>query len=139
MDDVTPDWMPLLGPVDGCQGLIAAYGMSSHFFKHAPAVGRGLAEYITDGGSSLVDLHLFRPERFREGAAIRSSISVRERRHPVKDSRCTVKFADEYALRLHLMSAVRPLFYRPRRPGRSCSVRIGTVLGRSIRSHSGPR
>jgi sarcosine oxidase subunit beta len=73
VDDVTPDWMPLLGPVDGCQGLIAAYGMSSHFFKHAPAVGRGLAEYITDGGSSLVDFHLFRPERFREGAGIRSS------------------------------------------------------------------
>ena len=73
VDDVTPDWMPLLGPVDGCQGLIAAYGMSSHFFKHAPAVGRGLAEYITDGGSSLVDFHLFRPERFREGAGIRSA------------------------------------------------------------------
>jgi len=68
----TPDWMPYLGPVDGVRGLIAAYGMSSHFFKHAPAVGRSLAELVVDGTSSLIDLAFFRPERIAQGAPIRS-------------------------------------------------------------------
>ena len=72
VDDVTPDWMPYLGPVEGCNGLIAAYGMSSHFFKHAPIVGRSIAEWISTGSSSIVDLAFFRPERFRAGAPIRS-------------------------------------------------------------------
>lgn len=73
VDDVTPDWLPYLGPVEGCDGLVAAYGMSSHFFKHAPAVGRTIAEWITARRSTVVDPALFRPERIRDGAAIRSA------------------------------------------------------------------
>lgn len=72
VDDVTPDWLPYLGRVDGLDGLIAAYGMSSHFFKHGPAVGRSLAELIVDGRSSVMDLPFFRPERLAEGRPIRS-------------------------------------------------------------------
>ena len=72
VDDVTPDWLPYLGHVAGLDGLIAAYGMSSHFFKHGPAVGRSLAELIVDGRSSVLDLPFFRPERIAEGQPIRS-------------------------------------------------------------------
>ena len=72
VDDVTPDWLPYLGRVDGLDGLVVAYGMSSHFFKHGPAVGRSLAELIVDGRSSVMDLGFFRPERIAEGHPIRS-------------------------------------------------------------------
>jgi glycine/D-amino acid oxidase-like deaminating enzyme len=72
VDDVTPDWLPYLGPVEGCEGLVAAYGMSSHFFKHAPVVGRSVAEWLTEGRSTIVDLAFFRPERFAQGKPIRS-------------------------------------------------------------------
>jgi sarcosine oxidase subunit beta len=72
VDDVTPDYLPYLGQVEAIDGLILAYGMSSHFFKHAPIVGRSIAELFVDGESSLVDLEFFRPERFRDNAPRRS-------------------------------------------------------------------
>jgi sarcosine oxidase subunit beta len=72
VDDVTPDWHPYLGPIPECEGLYCAFGMSSHYFKHSPAVGRLLADLITDGSSSLVDVTMFRPIRIEEGDLIRS-------------------------------------------------------------------
>ncbi|MET0346703.1 MAG: FAD-binding oxidoreductase [Casimicrobiaceae bacterium] len=42
--DVTPDWNPVLGPIDGVPGLQVAYGFSGHGFKLAPIVGRLLAQ-----------------------------------------------------------------------------------------------
>ncbi len=42
--DVTPDWNPVLGHVDGAPGLQIAYGFSGHGFKLAPIVGRLLAQ-----------------------------------------------------------------------------------------------
>ena len=42
--DVTPDWNPVLGPIDGVPGLQIAYGFSGHGFKLAPIVGRLLAQ-----------------------------------------------------------------------------------------------
>ncbi len=42
--DVTPDWNPILGPVDGLPGLIVACGFSGHGFKLSPAVGLVLAQ-----------------------------------------------------------------------------------------------
>ena len=41
--DVTPDWNPVLGPVDGVPGLHLAYGFSGHGFKLSPIVGRLVA------------------------------------------------------------------------------------------------
>jgi glycine/D-amino acid oxidase-like deaminating enzyme len=79
VDDVTPDYLPYLGRVEAVDGLLLAYGMSSHFFKHAPAVGRSIAELVVDGASSLVDLEFFRPERFRDDEPRRSP-------HPYPDS-----------------------------------------------------
>ena len=44
--DVTPDWHPLLGPVDGLRGLHLATGGSGHCFKLAPAIGELVAGAI---------------------------------------------------------------------------------------------
>jgi glycine/D-amino acid oxidase-like deaminating enzyme len=67
IDDVTPDWLPYIGPFPGVEGLYCAFGMSSHFFKHCPAVGLAVAELIHDGKSSTFDLSNFRPSRIGEG------------------------------------------------------------------------
>lgn len=66
--DCSPDLQPLLGPVGGYEGLHVAVGFSGHGFKIAPAIGRMLAEKVLHGRSSLVDVDLFRPSRFEEGA-----------------------------------------------------------------------
>jgi glycine/D-amino acid oxidase-like deaminating enzyme len=42
--DVTPDWNPVLGPVEGVPGLHLAYGFSGHGFKLSPIVGRLVAQ-----------------------------------------------------------------------------------------------
>jgi sarcosine oxidase subunit beta len=47
--DVTPDHQPILGRVDGHDGLWLAAGFSGHGFMMAPAVGRRLADAITGG------------------------------------------------------------------------------------------
>ena len=47
--DVTPDWYPFVGPRDGVTGYYDINGGSGHGFKIAPAMGRGLAQWIVDG------------------------------------------------------------------------------------------
>lgn len=47
--DVTPDHQPILGPVDGFDGLWIAAGFSGHGFMMAPAVGGRLAAAIAGG------------------------------------------------------------------------------------------
>lgn len=42
--DVTPDWNPVLGRVNGLEGLVVGYGFSGHGFKLSPAVGLVLAQ-----------------------------------------------------------------------------------------------
>lgn len=49
--DVTPDWNPVISAT-GIEGLIVAAGFSGHGFKIAPAVGRLVADLVTDGRSS---------------------------------------------------------------------------------------
>ncbi len=68
--DMTPDARPALGPVPGRPGLIVAAGFSGMGFKISPAVGEALAELITAGAATHVDLDAFRPGRFAEGALI---------------------------------------------------------------------
>ncbi len=68
--DMTPDARPALGPVRGRPGLIVAAGFSGMGFKVSPAVGEALAELITAGAATHVDLTAFRPDRFAEGALI---------------------------------------------------------------------
>jgi glycine/D-amino acid oxidase-like deaminating enzyme len=64
--DVTPDWNPVLGPVDGWSGLMVAFGMSGHGFKLSPMVGRVLAQAAL-GVATDVPLAPYRLERFEQG------------------------------------------------------------------------
>jgi glycine/D-amino acid oxidase-like deaminating enzyme len=70
MIDVTPDEIPVLGPVDGIPGLFVATGFSGHGFGIGPAAGYVIAQLIA-GETPIVDLHPFRFARFREGAVTR--------------------------------------------------------------------
>ena len=65
MIDVTPDEIPVLGPVDGLAGLLVATGFSGHGFGIGPAAGY-LTAQLARGQSPLVDLGAFRFARFRE-------------------------------------------------------------------------
>ncbi len=65
--DVTPDHQPVLGPIPECAGLFADFGWSGHGFKHAPEIGRILADVVLEGRAEGYDLTPFRWSRFREG------------------------------------------------------------------------
>jgi glycine/D-amino acid oxidase-like deaminating enzyme len=70
MIDVTPDEIPVLGPVDGLPGLFIATGFSGHGFGIGPAAGYVTAQ-LASGQTPLVDLHPFRFTRFGEGDVTR--------------------------------------------------------------------
>ncbi|WP_405178462.1 FAD-binding oxidoreductase [Nocardia sp. NBC_01377] len=65
--DVTPDYNPVIGPAP-VDGLFLAAGFSGHGFKISPAVGKLVADLVTDGKTELpnVDPHDFRYSRFAE-------------------------------------------------------------------------
>ncbi len=65
--DCSPDLQPLLGPINATNVHVAV-GFTGHGFKIAPAIGQMLAEKVLTGSSTLVDIDLFRPSRFDEGA-----------------------------------------------------------------------
>ena len=68
--DITPDWQPVLGAVDGVQGLFIAAGFSGHGFKLSPALGEALAALLT-GQRPEIDISTFVLSRFAEGRLIR--------------------------------------------------------------------
>lgn len=63
---VTPDNNPIIGPLTAVNGLYCAAGFSGHGFQQGPAVGRFLAEYISENAASF-DLNPFRYDRFSTG------------------------------------------------------------------------
>jgi glycine/D-amino acid oxidase-like deaminating enzyme len=71
--DVTPDWHPLLGPVDGYEGLFLATGGSGHCFKLGPAIGELVAGAIIGKPASYASVETFSLSRFAEGRALGSS------------------------------------------------------------------
>jgi Glycine/D-amino acid oxidases (deaminating) len=71
--EMSPDRHALLGKAPGWSNLYLINGSSGHGVMHAPALGEALAEMILDGRARSVDVAVLRPERFAEGAAIRSS------------------------------------------------------------------
>jgi sarcosine oxidase subunit beta len=64
--DVTPDWNPVLGRVEGLPGLMLAFGFSGHGFKLSPAVGRLMAQEAL-GMPTDLSLAPYAPERFSQG------------------------------------------------------------------------
>jgi sarcosine oxidase, subunit beta len=66
--EVTPDDNPLLGWTGGPEGLAVAAGFSGHGFMQGPAIGRCMAELLLRGAATGIDINLFHPSRFAEGA-----------------------------------------------------------------------
>ena len=71
--DVTPDWNPVISPT-GIDGLLVAAGFSGHGFKIAPAVGKLIADLVTDGHSCdpRIPESDFRLTRFAEDNLLKS-------------------------------------------------------------------
>ncbi len=65
--DMSPDTRAILDEAPDARGLFLATGFSGTGFKIAPAVGAGLAEWLTEGHPRSVDFRPFRLERFAEG------------------------------------------------------------------------
>ena len=64
--DITPDWNPILGPVESVPGLHLACGFSGHGFKLAPAVSEMVAKSAL-GMTPDIDISAYRLERFADG------------------------------------------------------------------------
>ncbi|HLJ62117.1 MAG TPA: FAD-binding oxidoreductase [bacterium] len=67
---LTEDGKPVIDRHPRLAGLWFCTGDNGSSFKTAPAVGRAVAEWITDGTPRVVDLHPFRASRFDEGAPL---------------------------------------------------------------------
>ena len=61
--DVTPDTLPIIGPVPGLSNYIVAAGFSGHGFGLGPGVGSALSALIVDGRPS-IPLQAFSLSRF---------------------------------------------------------------------------
>ena len=66
--EMTPDAMPIIGPVPGLPGLFVIAGFSGHGFQHSPAAGRVLADVVA-GADPHFDLGPFALERFSRTSA----------------------------------------------------------------------
>jgi sarcosine oxidase subunit beta len=64
--EVTPDGLPLAGPVDGHRGLWVVAGFNGHGIMHGPAVADGVAAALT-GTDTGVDIAPLAPSRFARG------------------------------------------------------------------------
>jgi sarcosine oxidase subunit beta len=64
--DVTPDRQPVIGPVDGQDGLVVAAGLNGRGLMMAPTIARVVADTITSGTSDEQMAPLL-PSRFADG------------------------------------------------------------------------
>ena len=67
----TFDQNAVVGPTPGIDNLILANGFSGHGLQHAPAVGRGIAEWLTAGRYVSLDLSPLGYERIAKGQPLR--------------------------------------------------------------------
>ena len=65
--DVTPDVVPVIGPVDSLPGFFIASGFSGHGFGIGPGAGRLMADLVA-GDTPVVDPAPFRLGRFADGS-----------------------------------------------------------------------
>jgi sarcosine oxidase subunit beta len=65
--EMSPDKHAILGPAPGCPNLFLVNGSSGHGVMHSPALGQLLAEIMSDGTATSLDVHALRPTRFAEG------------------------------------------------------------------------
>jgi sarcosine oxidase subunit beta len=64
---MSPDGRPIIDQIPQVTGLYCMLGDSGTSFKTAPAIGKGLAEWITAGEPQSFDLSPFRSTRFADG------------------------------------------------------------------------
>jgi sarcosine oxidase, subunit beta len=64
---MSPDGHAIIDELAPFQGLFGILGDSGTNFKTAPAIGKCIAEWVTEGAAKSVDLRPFRASRFAEG------------------------------------------------------------------------
>jgi sarcosine oxidase subunit beta len=68
--EISPDHHAILGKVPEIEGFILANGFSGHGFQHSPAVGKVIAELMTEGRAKTIDIAPLSIERFEKGELI---------------------------------------------------------------------
>ncbi|MDP9067459.1 MAG: FAD-binding oxidoreductase [Actinomycetota bacterium] len=66
----TLDQNAIIGPLAEVEGFLFACGLSGHGVMHAPAIGRGIAELVSEGCYTTIDLSPFSFERIRRGETL---------------------------------------------------------------------
>jgi sarcosine oxidase subunit beta len=66
--ELSPDRHAILGPHPACPNLFLINGSSGHGVMHSPALGHLLAEIITSGSASTLDVTALGPGRFAANA-----------------------------------------------------------------------
>ncbi len=69
--DMTPDNHPIIGPIEGLEGLYIATGFSGHGFMMSPSVGEVMADWITEGKPKMPEALSLTMSRFREGRLVK--------------------------------------------------------------------
>jgi sarcosine oxidase subunit beta len=64
---MSPDKHAILGPAPGRDNFFLVNGSSGHGVMHAPALGQLLAEIMSDGAATSLNVRPLRPARFAEG------------------------------------------------------------------------
>ena len=64
--EISPDHHAILGTVPEVKGFVLANGFSGHGFQHSPAVGKVIAELITEGKATTLDISSLSIERFKK-------------------------------------------------------------------------
>lgn len=75
-DGISPDFHLIFGPVPGVRGYLQIAGGSGNSFKLCPATGEAIAEYVTTGGCSYLDLEAFSITRFAEHREFRGGYQM---------------------------------------------------------------
>lgn len=65
-DGNSPDFNLIFGPVPGVRGYLQVVGGSGNSFKLSPATGEAVAEYVTTGSCSYMDVEAFSITRFAQ-------------------------------------------------------------------------
>jgi sarcosine oxidase subunit beta len=68
--EISPDHHAILGKVPDVEGFILANGFSGHGFQHSPAVGKVIAELVTEGKAKTIDIAPLSIERFEKDELI---------------------------------------------------------------------
>lgn len=74
--EMTPDHNPLIGAHPDAAGFYLANGFSGHGLMMAPAVGEAMAELLTTGASTRIDIAPFDPTRFARDEAFHDDAMI---------------------------------------------------------------